>query len=59
LPRKIGHSGKIMVLKKIGHLKIFIMPDNYVHLINVEKQFHSCPKLLGTLEISSCLKKIG
>jgi hypothetical protein len=48
-----------MVLKKFGHFEIFIMPDNYVHLINAEKKIHLCPKILGTLEISSRLKKIG
>ncbi len=46
LPRKIGHSRKIMVLKKFGHFEICIMPDNYVHLINVEKKSFM-PKCFG------------
>jgi len=56
---KLGHSGKIMVLKKFRDFENFILPDNYVHLINVEENFHLCPKILGTLEISSCLKTLG
>jgi hypothetical protein len=48
-----------MVLKKFRDFENFILPDNYVHLINVEEKFHLCPKFLGTLEISSCLKTLG
>jgi len=30
--------------------------DNFKHVINVEESFHSSPKILGSLEISWCLK---
>jgi hypothetical protein len=60
LPRKIGHSGKVLMLKNFGHFEIFLFcPIIMGHLVNVEDVFHSCPKILGTLEISSCLKFFG
>jgi hypothetical protein len=37
--------------KNFGHFENFIMPDNYVHLINVEKKIHLCPKILVVWEI--------
>jgi hypothetical protein len=47
------------MLKQFGHFESLIMPNNYGHLVNVEDVFHSCPNILGTLEISSCLKFFG
>jgi hypothetical protein len=35
------------------------LPNNYGHLVNVEDVFHSCPNILGSLEISSAWNFLG
>jgi hypothetical protein len=40
-------------------LGILILLNNYGHLIDVEDNFHLCPKILGIPKISSCFKQIG
>jgi len=46
-------------LNFFGILGILILLNNYGHLIDVEDNFHFCPKRLGILKISSCFKKFG
>jgi len=58
LPKKLGIL-KSRCLNVFGNLGILILLNNYGHLIDVEDNFHFCPKLLGILEISSCFKKFG
>jgi hypothetical protein len=58
LPKKIGRFEKSQCLKFFGILGILILLNNYGHLIDVEDNFHFCPKILGILKISSCFKKI-
>jgi hypothetical protein len=43
-------------MKVFGMLGILILLNNYGHLIDVEDNFHLCPKVLGILKISSCFK---
>jgi hypothetical protein len=50
---------KIPMLEFFGILGILILLNNYGHLIDLENNFHFCPKRLGILKISSCFKKIG
>ncbi len=56
---KIGHSEKSQCLNFFGILGIHILLNIYGHLIDVEDNFHFCPKLLGILKISSCFKTFG
>jgi hypothetical protein len=58
LPQKLGIL-KSPCLNVFGILGILILLNNYGHLIDVEDNFHFCPKLLGILKISSCFKKYG
>jgi hypothetical protein len=57
--QKIGHSEKSQCLKSFCIFGILILLNNYGHLIDVEDNFHFCPKLLGILKIPSCLKRFG
>jgi hypothetical protein len=57
--QKIGHSEKSQCLNFFGILGILILLKNYRHLIDVEDNFHLCPKVLGILKISSCFKIKG
>jgi len=56
---KIGHSEKSRCLKFSGNLGILILLNNYGHLIDIEDNFHFCPKILGILKISACFKLLG
>jgi hypothetical protein len=46
-------------LNFFGILGILTLLNNCGHLIDVEDNFHLCPKSLGILKISSCFKKFG
>jgi hypothetical protein len=59
LPKTFGHSGKILMLNILGILKKFILPNNFKHLINVEKKSFM-PKILGhSGKILTLKKKVG
>jgi len=55
--KKIGRFEKSQCLKFFGISGILILLNNYGHLIDVEDNFHFCPKILCILKISSCCKK--
>jgi hypothetical protein len=43
MPKHFGHFGKILIRKKnSGSLETFILPDNFRHIIKVEKQNYCC-----------------
>jgi hypothetical protein len=48
LPKTFGHCGKILMLNILGILKIFILPDNFKHLIKVEKNLGAFWKIPNT-----------
>jgi hypothetical protein len=41
----------------LGILGIFILPDNFRHLIEVEEKFHLCPTFVGILKKIQMLNK--
>jgi len=52
LPRKIGDSGKILMLENFGHLGNFYAADSFGPLTKVKESLNLYPNTLGTLEKS-------
>jgi hypothetical protein len=59
LPKTLGILKNPKACNFLAFWGILILLNNYRHLIDVEDNFHFCPKILGIPKISSCLKTIG
>lgn len=52
LLNNFGHFGKIPTLNVFGRFENFMMPNHFGHIINVEKNLHLSPNIMGTLDKS-------